>query len=79
MAYVLHLLPRAGAPLAATVIHRDLEAGDDVAVALLADGGAGGAPAPVLPDGARLHRVPADWSYEQLLEQIFAADRVVTW
>jgi hypothetical protein len=79
MAYVLHLLPRAGAPLAATMIHKDLEAGDDVAVALLADGGPGAEPGQALPHGARLHRVPTDWSYEQLLEQIFAADRVVTW
>ena len=74
MARVLHLLPRADVPLATTVISRDLEAGDEVAVALLPD-----AAVDTLPDGARLHRVPSDWSYEQLLEQIFAADRVVTW
>ena len=75
MARVLHLLPRAGVPLASTVIRRDLEAGDEVAIALLTDAAALGA----WPDGVRLHRVPSDWSYEQLLEQIFAADRVVTW
>jgi hypothetical protein len=74
MARVLHLLPRAGVVLASTVIRQDLEAGDEVAVALLAD-----AALDAPPDGARLHRVPSDWSYEQLLEQIFAADRVVTW
>jgi hypothetical protein len=75
MARVLHLLPRADVPLARTVIRRDLEAGDEVTVALLLDADAAGA----LPDGVRLQRVPSDWSYEQLLEQIFAADRVVTW
>ena len=74
MARVLHLL-RAGSPLAATAIQRDLEAGDDVAVALL------GAPPidPPLPGPVVVHRVPDDWSYDRLLEQIFAADRVVTW
>ena len=75
MARVLHLLPRAGAPLAATVIRRDLEAGDEVTVALLTEA----AVDPALPDGVPVHRVPADWSYDRLVEQIFAADRVITW
>ena len=75
MARVLHLLPRASAALAATVIRRDLEAGDEVTVALLAEA----AVDPPLPDAVPVHRVPADWSYDRLLEQIFAADRVVTW
>lgn len=74
MARVLHLVPRAGAPLASVVIRADLEAGDEVTVALLA-----GAGADALPEGASLERVPADVSYEELLEQIFAADRVITW
>lgn len=81
MARVLHLLPRADVALASTVIRRDLEAGDEVMVALLTDA-ATGAPRTAtgaLPDGVGLHRVPSDWSYEQLLEQIFAADRVITW
>ena len=74
MARVLHLL-RASAPLAATAIQRDLEAGDEVAVALL-----GEAPIdPPLPAAVAVHRVPDDWSYDRLLEEIFAADRVVTW
>ena len=75
MARVLHLLPRAQAPLAGTVIRRDLEAGDEVTVALLAEPPID----PPLPSAASVHRVPADWSYDRLLEQIFAADRVVTW
>ena len=74
MARVLHLLPRAGVALALIAIRGDLEAGDEVTVALLADADAG-----ALPEGVSLHRVPSDWSYEHLLEQIFAADRVITW
>ena len=75
MARVLHVVTGGDADLASTMIRRDLEAGDQVAVALLAD-----SPAPTaLPDHADTHRVPADWSYEELLEQIFAADRVTTW
>jgi hypothetical protein len=75
MGRILHLLPRASVPLAATVIRQDLDAGDEVTIALLADAAVGTA----LPTGVRLHRVPADWSYDELLEQIFAADRVITW
>ena len=75
MARVLHLLPRAQAALAATVIHRDLDAGDEVTVALLAEPPVD----PPLPSAVAVHRVPADWSYDRLLEQIFAADRVITW
>jgi hypothetical protein len=75
MARVLHLLPRPSAPLAVPVIRADVAAGDEVAVALLAE-------RPVelpLPSAVTVHRVPADWSYDRLLEQIFAADRVITW
>ena len=75
MARVLHLLPRAPAPLAATVIRRDLEAGNEVTVALLVETPID----PPLPRTVAVHRVPADWSYHRLLEQIFAADRVITW
>ena len=74
MARVLHLLPR-GAPLAAAVIGQDLDAGDEVMIALLSEGPID----PPLPGAAAVHRVPSDWSYDQLLEQIFSADRVVTW
>jgi hypothetical protein len=75
MARVLHLVPRESRPLASAVIHQDLHAGDDVTVALLA-GTTATAP---LPDGISVRRIPSDWSYDQLLEQIFAADRVITW
>ena len=75
MARVLHLLVHPDAPLATTIIRQDVAAGDEVAVALLAEGAGG----PALPEAVSVHRVPADWSYDRLLEQIFAADRVVTW
>jgi hypothetical protein len=75
MACVLHLLAHLDAPLALTVIRGDVAAGDEVAVALLAEGAVG----PPLPEGVSVHRVPADWSYDRLLEQIFAADRVIAW
>jgi hypothetical protein len=75
MARVLHLLPRGHSPLAAATIRRDLEAGDDVTVAWLAPA----EPPASLPDAASVHRVPEDWAYDRLLEQIFIADRVVTW
>ena len=75
MARVLHLLARASAARAVTVIRGDVEAGDEVAVALIADASID----PPLPQTVSVHRVPAQWSYDQLLEQIFCADRVVTW
>ena len=75
MARVLHLLAHPDAPLAATVIRQDVAAGDEVAVALLTQH----AVDPPLPDAVAVHRVPVDWSYDRLLEQIFRADRVVTW
>ena len=74
MARVLHLVSNPDAPLAADVIDQEIEAGDDVTVALLA-----GVAAPDLPDGVRAWRVPADRSYPQLLAEIFAADQVITW
>ncbi len=74
MARVLHLVPHEAAALALTVIHRDVEAGDEVAVAVV-----GEAAAPAVPAGVAVHRVPSEWSYEELLERIFDADRVVTW
>ena len=73
MARVLHLLTR-DTPLAADVIGQEFEAGDDITVALL-----GGLAAPDLPDGVQARRVPEELSYQQLLEEIFAADQVITW
>jgi hypothetical protein len=75
MAQVLHLLPGADSTLATATIRRDVEAGDDVTVAWLASD----APRIALPAAVSVHRVPGDWTYDRLLEQIFTADRVVTW
>jgi hypothetical protein len=74
MARVLHVLKSAEAALALATIGSQLAEGDEVSVALLH-----GAPAPPLPPTTRVFRVPDDTSYEQLLELIFAADRVITW
>ena len=73
MARVLHLLPRGEAPLAPEVMRLSVEAGDEVTVALLGDAACD------LPAGVRARRVPGDLSYEQLLEEIFGADQVITW
>jgi hypothetical protein len=75
MARVLHLVPRADAARALTVIRADVAAGDEVTVALLGEPPVD----PALPDAVAVHRVPSQWSYERLLEHIFGADRVVTW
>jgi hypothetical protein len=74
MARVLHLLKGGDVVLAGAVIDQQRAAGDDVTVALLP-----GAPVPPLPPGVVLRRVPADLSWEGLLEGIFEADQVVTW
>jgi len=74
MAAVLHLVKSAETELVLTTIDQQLAAGDAVTVALLH-----GAPAPAVPAGTRVLRVPDDLSYDGLLELIFAADHVVTW
>ncbi|HEY7647697.1 MAG TPA: hypothetical protein VID04_01730 [Methylomirabilota bacterium] len=74
MAVVLHLLKGTDPGLAQATIVRQLAAGDQVKVAVLQ-----GAPAPDLPPGVAVLRVPDDLSYEALLETIFGADQVVTW
>lgn len=74
MARVLHVFKGDHAAEAAAVIARAVTAGDEVEVALV-----GGVPAPALPAGVTVHRVPDDASYERLVEMIFSADSVVTW
>jgi hypothetical protein len=73
MARVLHLL-KADEPLALTLAAEQRAAGDEVAVALLP-----GAPDLALPAGVAGHRVPDALSWDQLLEQIFEADQVISW
>jgi hypothetical protein len=74
MARVLHLLKGDDVTLAVAVVDQQRAAGDDVTVALLP--GATTAPP---PPGVALHRVPADLSWERLLERIFEADQVIAW
>jgi len=74
MARVLHLLKGADPTPALDVIAQQQAAGDEVAVVLLA-----GTPAPALPPGVRVHRVPDELGWETLLERIFEADQVITW
>lgn len=74
MAAVLHLVSARDPGLAHGVIERDLAAGDEVTVVLLP-----GARAPELPAGAARRRVPDDLAYADLLELLFAADRVASW
>lgn len=74
MATVLHLVKSAQAELVLTTIGQQLAAHDTVTVALLH-----GAPAPAVPAGPRVLRVPDDVSYDALLDLIFASDHVVTW
>ena len=74
MARVLHVFKGDHAAEAVVVIARAVTAGDEVEVALV-----GGVPAPELPAGVTIRRVPDDTSYERLVEMIFSADSVVTW
>jgi len=74
MTAVLHLYKGGDASLARAAIDAQLAAGHTVTLALLH-----GAEKPMVPDTVRVHRVPEELSWEQLLETIFAADQVVTW
>jgi hypothetical protein len=74
MSRALHVLKRGDTVLVRGVIEQQRAAGDAVTVVLL-----DAAPAPPLPAGVDVHRVPGDWSYERLLEAVFEADQVVTW
>jgi hypothetical protein len=75
MSRVLHLLTGGDdAGLALAVVDQQRSVGDDVTVALLP-----GASAPALPAGVAAPRVPAELSWEALLERIFEADQVITW
>jgi hypothetical protein len=73
MASVLHLVT--GDPeLAMPIIARQIEAGDSVTVAVVH-----GAGTPPLPAGTTVHRVPADLTYDHLLDLMFSADQVIAW
>jgi hypothetical protein len=74
MARVLHLLEGGAGDLARTVVDQQRGAGDEVSVAVLPGG-----PDLEWPAGVAVGRVPADLSWETLLERIFEADQVIAW
>ena len=74
MTRVLHLLKGDDAALMLSVIEGQRAAGDEVTVVRLP-----GAPTITLPPGVTGQNVPGDLTYEALLQQIFAADQVITW
>lgn len=74
MPTALHLLTGDDVGLALATVARQLAAGDTVTVVALP-----GAVVPSVPAGAALRRLPEELSYEQLLEAMFEADRVIAW
>jgi hypothetical protein len=74
MARVLHVFKGDHAAEASAVIASAVDAGDQVEVALVGD-----VQVPAVPAGVTVHRVPAEASYDRLVELIFAADSVITW
>jgi hypothetical protein len=73
MATVLHLLGENEPQAALPFIAGQLAAGDLVTVAVLGDS------AVPLPPGLTVHRVPAELTWDQLLDLIFAADQTFSW
>jgi hypothetical protein len=74
MATALHLLKGGDPALATATIAGQLAAGDRVVVVVLPGGSA-----PPLPAGVAVRHAPDDLSWEALLDEIFAADHVLTW
>jgi hypothetical protein len=74
MAAVLHLVDGELTALAAETMRAQLAAGDRLTVVRLE-----GAPAPTVPAGVTLRRVPDDLGYSQLLDLVFASDQVISW
>lgn len=75
MARALHLL-KADVPAVAVsaIAAAAAEPGSEVTVVLL-----DGAPAPPLPAGVDVRRLPGDLDHAGLLELIFEADHVLAW
>jgi hypothetical protein len=74
MARALHLVKGGDVSLALATVARQLAAGDTVTVVALH-----GAALPPLPAGATLRRLPEELGYDELLEALFEADRVIAW
>jgi hypothetical protein len=73
MTTVLHLLGGNDPTRALVVMAGQVAAGDAVTVALM------GNAAPALPPGMTAYRVPAECSWDQLLDLVFSADQVISW
>ena len=73
MPTVLHLLGHNDPAPALPIILGQLASGDAVTVAVL------GPSVPPLPAGLEIRRVPAELSWEQLLDLIFTADQTFSW
>ena len=74
MGNALHLIKGGDSELAVATVARQLAAGDTVTVVALH-----GAAVPALPPAVVVRRVPAQVTWEQLLEAMFEADQVITW
>ena len=74
MATVLHLVTGPPGPIAMASIRQQVAAGDRVTVIRLE-----GAPAPEVPSGVAVRRVPEDVPYADLLDFVFEADQVIAW
>ncbi len=75
MAAVLHIVGQPDWSRALDVIRGQVAAGDTVTVAVTVTGPG----VLALPPGVTAHRVPADLSYDQLLDLVFAVDHVISW
>jgi len=73
MAAVLHIVGPNDPARAMPVMRGQVAAGDAVTVALV------GLVSPDLPPGVTVHRVPAELSYDQLLDLVFSVDQVISW
>jgi hypothetical protein len=73
MAAVLHIVGQNDWSRVLDVIRGQVTAGDTVTVAVTGHG------LPALPPGVTAHRVPADLSYDQLLDLVFSVDQVISW
>ena len=74
MPSVLHLVDGATTSLALDMIRQQAAAGDRITVVLLEDAQVGS-----LPNAIRVHRLPGDVTYADLLDLIFEADQVIAW
>lgn len=73
MAAVLHIVGPNDPARANEVMRGQMAAGDTVTVAVVGVG------LPALPWGVTVHRVPAELSYDQLLDLVFSVDQVISW